>query len=106
QVRPLPGQVSVRTHRSRGQVVVAMCDADLVGRRLEEGELTVTLSEGFYAGETFDAEETGLFNLLRGANSYNIFGEAAIQVALRYNLLDRSAVRMVGGVPHAQVYCL
>jgi len=83
-----------------------MCDADLVGRRLEEGELTVTLSEGFYAGETFDAEETGLFNLLRGANSYNIFGEAAIQVALRYNLLDRSAVRMVGGVPHAQVYCL
>lgn len=102
----MPRQVSVRTHRAQGQTVVAMCDADLIGRKLEEGKLKVTLSEGFYGGETFDPDETGLFNLLRGANSYNIFGEASIEVALKYNLLDRSAVRHVGGVPHAQVYCL
>lgn len=102
----MPPQVSVRTHRAQGQTIVAMCDADLIGRKLEEGKLSVTLSEGFYGGETFDAEESGLFNLLRGASSYNIFGEASIEVALKYNLLDRSAVRLVGGVPHAQVYCL
>ncbi len=105
-VNKLASRVSVRTHRSQGQVVVAMCDAELVGRRLEEGPLSVTLSEEFYGGETFDPDETGLFNLIRGANSYNIFGKAAIEVAVKYHLLERSAVRRVAGVPHAQVYCL
>ncbi len=102
----MSGQVSIKTHRAQGHIVVAMCDAELVGRKLHDGKIHVTLNEGFYGGEVFDDEETGLFNLLRGASSYNIFGERAIAVAVRYNLVDRSTVRLVDGVPHAQVYCL
>lgn len=102
----MASQVAIKTHRAEGQVVVAMCDADLLGRKLKDGKISITLSEGFYGGDLFDADETGIFNLLRGANSYNIFGEAAIALAVRFNLLDRTAVRLVGGVPHAQVYCL
>jgi len=102
----MAGQVSIKTHRAQGQVVVAMCDAELVGRKLNDGRVTITLNEGFYAGEFFDEDETGIFNLIRGASSYNIFGERAIAVAVRYNLVDRSTVRLIDGVPHAQVYCL
>lgn len=83
-----------------------MCDAELVGRRLKDGKVSITLNEGFYGGEVFEDDEAGIFNLLRGASSYNIFGERAIAVAVRYNLVDRSTVRLVDGVPHAQVYCL
>ena len=100
------GQVSLKMHRAQGQTVVALCDAELVGRKLKDGKLTITLSDGFYGGDLFDPEENGLFNLLRGATSYNIFGERAIAVAVKYNLVDRTAVRVVDGVPHAQVYCL
>lgn len=102
----MKGQVSVKTHKAQGQIVVAMCDAELVGRKLKEGKIQITLNDGFYGGEVFDADETGLFNLLRGATSYNIFGERAIAVAVKYNLVDKSAVRLVDGVPHVQVYCL
>jgi hypothetical protein len=100
------GQVSIKTHRAEGQIVVAMCDAELVGRKLKDGKISITLNEGFYAGEMFDSDESGLFNLLRGASSYNIFGERSIAVAVKYNLVDRSTIRIVDGVPHAQVYCL
>jgi hypothetical protein len=41
--------------RSVGSRECPNLDPDLVGRKLEEGPLTVTLSEGFYGGETFDA---------------------------------------------------
>lgn len=100
------GQVSVKTHRAQGQVVVAMCDAELIGRKLKDGKIQITLNDGFYAGEFFDPDETGIFNLLRGASSYNIFGERSIGIAVKYNLVDKSTVRLVDGVPHAQVYCL
>jgi hypothetical protein len=102
----MSGQVSIKTHRAQGQIVVAMCDAELVGRKLKDGKIAITLNEGFYGGEVFDEDENGLFNLLRGASSYNIFGERAIAVAVKYNLVDKSTVRLVDGVPHAQVYCL
>lgn len=102
----MSGQVSVKTHRAQGQIVVAMCDAELVGRKLSDGRIHITLNDGFYGGELFDPEENGLFNLIRGATSYNIFGERAIAVAVKYNIVDRSTVRLVDGVPHAQVYCL
>jgi hypothetical protein len=102
----MAGQVSIKTHRAQGQVVVAMCDVELVGRKLKDGRITITLNEGFYAGEFFDEDETGIFNLIRGASSYNIFGERAIGVAMRYNLVDRTTVRVIDGIPHAQVYCL
>lgn len=102
----MAGQVSIKTHKADGQVVVAMCDAELLGRKLNEGRISITLNEGFYAGELFDSDEMGIFNLLRGASSYNIFGELAIALAVKYNLVDRSTVRLVDGVPHAQVYCL
>lgn len=83
-----------------------MCDAELVGRRLKDGKVSIVLNEGFYGGDVFEDDEAGIFNLLRGASSYNIFGERAIAVAVRYNLVDRTTVRFVDGVPHAQVYCL
>ncbi len=83
-----------------------MCDAELLGRKLKEGKIQITLNEGFYGGDLFDGDESGLFNLIRGASSYNIFGERALAVAMRFNLVDRSAIRLVDGVPHAQVYCL
>ena len=102
----MKAQVSIKTHKAQGQIVVAMCDAELVGRKLKDGKIQITLNDGFYGGEVFDADETGLFNMLRGATSYNIFGEHAIAVAVKYNLVDKAAVRLVDGVPHAQVYCL
>jgi len=102
----MSGQVSIKTHKAQGQIVVAMCDAELVGRKLKDGKIVVTLNEGFYGGEVFDEDESGIFNLLRGASSYNIFGERAIAVAVKFNLVDKSTVRVVDGVPHAQVYCL
>jgi hypothetical protein len=100
------GQVSVKTHRAQGQIVVAMCDAELIGRKLKDGKIQITLNDGFYSGELFDPDENGIFNLIRGASSYNIFGERSIAIAVKYNLVDRATVRLVDGVPHAQVYCL
>jgi hypothetical protein len=100
------GQVSVRRHKAQGQVVLAMCDAELVGRKLTDGKVQITLSEGFFGGDLFDPEESGLLNLIRGASSYNIFGERAVALAVKFNLVDRATVRVVDGVPHAQVYCL
>lgn len=102
----MPGQVSIKTHRAQGQIVVAMCDAELLGRKLKDGKLQITVNEGFYGGDLFDDDESGIFNLIRGATSYNIFGERALAVAVKFNLVDRSTVRLVDGVPHAQVYCL
>jgi len=53
----VPGQVSIKTHRAQGQVVVAMCDAELLGRKLKDGKLQITVNEGFYGGDLFDDEQ-------------------------------------------------
>jgi hypothetical protein len=89
----------VKEHRLGRESVLAVCDREILGGTFEEGELAVTVSEGFYGGDLASAEEVAA--KMREAENINIMGERAVQLAIEKKLVDASCVKKIGGVTHA-----
>jgi hypothetical protein len=94
-----PG-LCIRVHASRGEVLVAACDADLLGRTLREGDIEFCVSPDFY-GDV--AGDDGLLEKhLRVATIANLVGRAAVACGVRTGVIDEENVLLIAGVPHAQ----
>jgi len=82
-------------------VLVAVCDDGLLGETFEEGELSLTVTEEFYGGESVD-EETVVDSLTR-CDVANIVGTRAVSVAVEAGLVEETNVLDVGDTRHAQL---
>ena len=81
---------------------MAFCDADLIGKELEEGKLALRVTERFYKGELkTDAE---VKRILADADNANLVGTRAVGIALKEGFIKKEDVVVIQGVPHAQIY--
>ena len=93
----------LKVHETPAGEVVALCDAELIGRRLADGKRVLDLSKfsGFYEGERVGQE--GAVAALRGAANANLVGKKAVSAAAKAGL-DVSGAVEIAGVPHLQLY--
>lgn len=86
------------------RTITALCDADLLGKVLEEGDLAIDLQKyrSFYEGETVPTEEAA--RMLREGKNLNIVGKQSVALALKTLNIPKRQVRKIAGVPHLQVY--
>jgi hypothetical protein len=90
----------LRIHRSADNTeVVGICDKELIGTTLVEGDLSVYINPMFF-GDTPVSEEEVL-SALRTSNNINMFGERCIAIAVRNGFIEKEACRIIAGVPHA-----
>jgi len=93
----------LKIHRAYdGSSVVAVCDRELINRRIRHGDIEIHISETFYG--TTPAGEDEVSKAIRDADNINIIGERAVAVAARLGLIDPSGCLMIGGIPHAQIF--
>lgn len=94
----------VKVHHSKtGEVVVAICDENLLGRRIEvNDEFSVEVSESFYGGALVTKDE--LDRYIAQAKILNLLGEATIAYMVEKGLVSEKAVIRVGRIPHVQLY--
>lgn len=99
------GQVEVvmRVHRVRAEVVVAACDAELLGRELPLGTGTarVKVSPQFYGERPVPREE--LVWAIQHGTIVNLLGSRVCQIAQEEGLLASDHTGTLGGVPHAEI---
>lgn len=93
--------ITLRVFRQRGEVLLAACDKELVGRIMREGDLKLEVCPAFYEGE--DADEEMLLNRLRNASIANLVGERTVGIAIKHELVDEGCVVRIEGVPHVQL---
>lgn len=93
----------MRIHVRGIEVLVAACDADLLGKTLREGELRLHVSS-FYDGEEVEEEE--FIEQLRRATIGNLVGNETVAAASRAGLVSEDGVLWIEGVPHAQLFVL
>ena len=93
--------ITLRVYRQRGEVILAACDKELMGRCFREGILKLDVCSSFYEGE--DGSEEMLLNRLENATIANLVGERTVSVATKHGLVDESCVLRIEGVPHVQL---
>ena len=94
----------VKLHHSKvGETILAVCDEELLGKRLKLNEgFSIEVSKSFYGGVLIAGDD--LDKYLKQATIVNMLGEKAVSYAVRKGFIVQKAVIRVGGIPHIQLY--
>jgi hypothetical protein len=93
--------VYVRTIKTGTEVLVAACDADIVGKVFEEDDLSLEVKKDFYCGDAMSLEACS--RILSEATILNLVGEKAVSKAIELGLIDPGNVLKIGETVHAQM---
>ncbi|RLE80861.1 MAG: DUF424 domain-containing protein [Thermoprotei archaeon] len=91
----------VKVHRVQGEVVISICDENLLGKKFKHGAITIDFSSKFFGGELMDIDEA--LSLLEGATIASLFGENVIKKAVEKGLFPPGVAVRVAGIPHVQL---
>ncbi len=92
--------VYMRVIDVQGERIVAICDEELLGKRISDGRITLIVSQSFYGGSLVPLSVA--IREAKAATILNIVGENIVNAAIREGLIHPDAVIRVKGVPHAQ----
>jgi hypothetical protein len=94
----------LRERETERGLLVSVCDADLLGRTFENGQVSITVEESFYGGEdAVEADADAVVAGLRRASVANLVGEECVGIAVEAGLVDEATVLEVGETRHAQL---
>jgi hypothetical protein len=91
----------ILTERETDQgLLVTVCDREIVGETFEDEEVSLTVTEDFYGGETADVD--AVVDSLARASVANIVGTEAVALAIEEGFVDEDHVLEIDGTRHAQ----
>lgn len=82
-------------------VLLAICDTDLLGKTLREGKIVFHVKEEFYKGAKVNVEEA--ICMIDNSTIVNMVGEKVVKKAIEKGYVHPEAVLRINGVPHAQI---
>jgi len=94
-------KIYIKEYKIGADIMVAVCDTELIGKSFEDRGLFLKITESFYKGE--EATEREVVTFLKHATIANLVGKRAIKCALDNDFIEEANVIFVAGVPHAQI---
>jgi hypothetical protein len=82
-------------------VLLAMCDCELLGRTLREGKIVFHVKDEFYNGRKANIEEA--ISMISNSTIVNLVGKRCVEKAIDKGYVHPEAVIKIEGVPHAQI---
>ena len=82
-------------------VLLAICDCDLLGRTLREGKIVFHVKNEFYNGGKVGVEEA--VGMIENSTIVNLVGKNCVEKAISKGYVHPEAVLHIEGVPHAQI---
>jgi hypothetical protein len=91
----------MKLRRIGGSVLLAVCDAEILGKTLREGKIVFCIKEEFYKGAKVTVEEAVM--MIANSTIINLIGKNIVQKAIERGYVHPEAVLNIEGVPHAQI---
>lgn len=91
--------ILIKIHQSAGKSILAVADKELIGKKFEEGETCLDVTERFYKGEEKTEEE--IIKAMKESTNINIVGKKAVALAIKAGIITEDSVIKIKGVPHA-----
>jgi len=82
-------------------VLLCICDTEILGKTLREGKITFCVKEDFYKGARVAVEEA--VELIEASTIVNMVGKNVVKKAIERGYVHPEAVLNIEGVPHAQI---
>lgn len=94
-------EVYVNLRKSGRRVLLAVCDMEVLGKQLKQGQTRFHISEKFYKGPLVSVDEA--IDLIQQSTIINIVGSRMVRKAIEKGLVHPDAVIEIDGVLHAQI---
>lgn len=94
-------QVYMNLKRIGKNVLLAICDAEILGKTLCEGKIVFKVKEEFYKGRKVHVDEAVL--MIENSTIINMVGKNVVGKAIERGYVHLEAVLSIEGIPHAQI---
>jgi len=91
--------VLIKIHESMGKKIVAVADKELIGKRFEEGERCLDVTERFYKGNEETEEE--VIKILKQSTNTNLVGKKSVALGIKAGIITEESIVTIKGIPHA-----
>ena len=95
-------QFSIRTINHQNNRILNICDPELLGKIIVDGDLTITISKAYYGEKTVD--ELEVKRLLENSMSINMVGEKIISLSTGLGIGSNDAVKKINNIPFLIVF--
>lgn len=95
-------QFSARLSTHDRSPTLNMCDADLLGTRITQGDLSMHISRGYYGQRLVGRGEAE--RLLRGSSIINMVGTETVSMSIGMGIGSRDGIKTISGVPFLIVF--
>ena len=93
--------ILIKIHNSGASRLISLCDSDLIGRKFEQGNKQLDITERFYKGEEMSEEK--ILSLLETCSSLNVVGKESIKFTIKNKVITKNSIIIIQGIPHVQV---
>lgn len=93
--------VYVKLKKDGRNVLLAICDSDLLGKTLKEGKIVFKISNEFYNGKKISVDQA--VNMIENSTIVNLIGNRCVKKAIECGFVHPDAVLMIEGILHAQI---
>jgi len=95
-------QFSVRISDYQKNTMVNMCDAELMGKDIFDGELKIHISESYYGKQLVDKDEA--ISFLKSASIMNLVGKETISLAIDLGIGSESGIKIISDIPFLIIF--
>ena len=93
---------SVKVTDYQNNAMLNICDADLVGKDIQENELKLNISKSYYGEKIVDKNEAE--NLLQNSSIINMVGKETVTLSIKLGIGSENGVKKIDGVPFLIVF--
>ncbi len=90
-----------KVYEKDGEVLLAVADSDIVGKKFEEGDICIDVDKNFYFDKR--CEESKIKDMIENSTIVNAVGNKIVSLLLKSGLIKDGNVLSINGVMHAQI---
>ena len=95
-------QFSVKITDYQKNLMLNICDIDLLGKNISEDKLNMNISKSYYGEKIIEHEEAK--SLLKTASIINMVGKETISLSLELGVGSEHGVKTIDGIPFLIVF--
>ena len=95
-------QFSARITDYQNNMMLNICDAELLGKNIVEGELNMNISENYYGEKLIEKDEAR--TLLKQSSIINMVGENTISLSIELGIGSENGIKKISNIPFLIVF--
>ena len=93
---------SVRESNHQNNLMLNICDSDLLGKKIVDDKVTMNISKSYYCERIVEKEEAE--NLLKKSSSINMVGKETISLSINLGIGSSQGVKEINGIPFLLIF--